>query len=141
MATLQKFNQFTEDLAKGAHKLNVDSLKLALTNILPNAANQVLADITQITAAFGYPAGGVPVSITSCAQTAGVLKLVLQDAVLVAAGGNVGPFQYAVLFNDTPVSPLKPLIGWADRGTPLTLADTETVTFDFDPVSGVLTLT
>ena len=48
--------------------------------------------------------------------------------------------RYAVLYNDTPTSPADPLIGWYDYGASITLADTETLTVDFDATNGVLTL-
>ena len=48
MATFNKFNQFVEDLAKKVHNLNSDTLKVALSNTAPVAANAVFADITEI---------------------------------------------------------------------------------------------
>ena len=51
--------------------------------------------------------------------------------VFTAAGGSIGPFRYAVLYNDTPVSPANPLIGYWDYGSSVTLASGETFTVDF----------
>ena len=51
--------------------------------------------------------------------------------IVVTATGTVGPFRYVVLQNTTPTSPLDPLIGWWDRGTALTLENTDTFTIDF----------
>jgi hypothetical protein len=76
--------------------------------------------------------------VSSSAQTTGTYKLVLADVVFTAAGGSIGPFRYAVLYNDTPTSPADPLIGWWDYGSSITLADTETFTVDFDGTNGVL---
>jgi hypothetical protein len=67
-------------------------------------------------------------------------KLVLADVVFTASGGSVGPFRYAVLYDDTQTSPAKPLIAWWDYGSSITLADTETFTVDFDGTNGVLQL-
>lgn len=55
-----------------------------------------------------------------------------------AAGGPIGPFRYAVLYNDTPTSPADPLIGWWDYGSSITLLNGETLPVDFDPTTGVI---
>lgn len=141
MAAFNKFNQFVEDLAEKVHNLGSDTLKVLLTNTTPVATNSVKANLTEISAGNGYTAGGTAASITSSAQTSGTYKLVLGDVVFTASGGSIGPFRYAVLYNDTPTSPADPLIGWYDYGSSITLADTETLTVDFDATNGVLTLT
>ncbi len=43
-----------------------------------------------------------------------------------------------MIYNSTPTSPLKPLIGWWDYGSSITLNDTETFTVGFDATDGVL---
>ena len=58
MATFNKFNQFVQDLANGKHNLGSNSLNVMLTNTAPVATNQVLTDLTEITAGNGYTAGG-----------------------------------------------------------------------------------
>lgn len=140
MATFNKFNAFVENVAEKVHNLGADSLKVMLTNTAPVAGNSVKADLTEITAGNGYSAGGTAASISSSAQTSGTYKLVLADVVFTASGGTIGPFRYAVLYNDTPTSPADPLIGWWDYGSSVTLNDGETFTVDFDPTNGVLTL-
>lgn len=141
-SAFNKFNQFTENLAKGVHNLNTDTLKVLLTNTAPVATNAVKTDITEISAGNGYTAGGNSAAITSCVQTTGVLKLILANpATWTAAGGSIGPFRYAVLYDDTPASPLKPLIGWYDYGSSVTLAAGEQFQVAFDGTNGVLTVT
>ena len=141
MAAFNKFNAFVEHLAEKVHNLGADTLKVMLTNTAPLAANSVRADLTEIAAGNGYVAGGNAASIASSAQTAGTYKLTLNDVVFTASGGNIGPFRYAVLYNDTPTSPTDPLIGFYDYGSAITLADGETLTVDFDATNGVLQLT
>jgi hypothetical protein len=138
MATFNKFNSFTEDLAKGVHNLSTGALTIALcaTANAPVATNTVLANLTQI--AYTNLSARVP-TITSCVQTSGTLKLILADLVLTASGA-VAAFQYVVLYNDTPTSPADPLIGWYDYGSAVTLANLETFTIDFDATNGVLQL-
>lgn len=138
MAAFNKFNSFVEALAEKTHNLGADSLKVMLTNSAPLASNTVKANLTDISAGNGYTAGGTAASITSSSQTSGTYKLVLGDVVFTASGGTIGPFRYAVLYNDTAAS--KELIGWWDYGSAITLADTETFTVDADPTNGVLQL-
>ena len=139
MAAFNKFNSFVEALAEKVHNLGSDTLKVMLTNTAPVATNTIKADITEITAGNGYTAGGNTASVTSSAQTSGTYKLVLGDpATWTATGGSIGPFQYAVLYNDTATN--DELIGWWDYGSAVTLADGESFAVDFDPTTGVLTL-
>ena len=140
MASYTKFNQFVEDLAKKVHNLNSDTLKVMLTNTAPSAANTVLANITEITPGNGYSAGGSAATFVSGAQSSGTYKLVLNDVTFTASGGSIGPFRYAVLYNDTPTSPADPLIAWWDYGTSLTLTNGNSFTVNLDQSAGVFTL-
>jgi hypothetical protein len=112
---------------------------VALTNTAPTAAQTTwnTTDHPAPAAANGYTAGGNTPSITSSAQTSGTYKLVLADTVFTATAGGIGPFRYAILYNSTAAA--KP-VGWYDYGSSITLADTETLTVDFDGTNGVLTL-
>jgi len=139
MALYQKFDQFVEDLAKKVHNLNSDTLKVMLTNTAPVAGNSVMADLTEIAAGNGYTAGGSAATFVSGAQSSGTYKLVLNDVTFTASGGSIGPFRYAVLYNDTPTSPADPLIAWWDYGTSLTLTNGNSFTVDLDQVGGVFT--
>ena len=139
MAAFNKFNSFVEALAEKKHDLGADTLKVMLTNTAPVATNSVKANITEISAGNGYTAGGNTASVTSSAQSAGLYRLVLGDpATWTASGGSIGPFQYAVLYNDTATN--DELIGWWDYGSAVTLATGESFAVDFDPTTGVLTL-
>jgi hypothetical protein len=139
MATFTKFDVFTENLAEGVHNLGSNTLKVMLTNSAPLVTNTVKANLTEISAGNGYTAGGATVTITSSAQSSGVYSLVGDDVVFTASGGSVGPFRYAVLYNDTPTSPADPLIAFWDYGSSVTLASGETLTVDFG--SNILTVT
>lgn len=138
MATFNKFNAFTEDLAEKVHNLGADTLKVMLTNVAPVATNAVKADLTEIAAGNGYSAGGTQAVQSSSAQTSGTYKLVLADVTFTASGGSIATFRYAVLYNSTPAA--GNLIGWWDYGTTLTLTNGNSFTVDFDPTTGVLQL-
>ena len=138
MATFNKFQSFVEAVAEKVHNLGSDVLKVMLTNSAPVATNTVKANLTEISAGNGYTAGGTAATISSSAQSSGTYKLVLADVVFTASGGSIGPFRYAVLYNDTATN--DELIGWWDYGSSITLASGETFTVDFDPTNGVLTI-
>jgi hypothetical protein len=132
MAAFNKVQQFVEDIAKGVHNLDTGVLKIMLVNSpAPVATNSVKADLTEIAAGNGYTAGGTAVGGQDAEHTTGTLALIGNDVVFTASGGTIGPFRYAVLYNDTPTSPADPLIGWWDYGSSITLADGETFTVDF----------
>lgn len=139
MAAFNKFNSFVEAVGRKVHNLNADSLKLMLSNAAPSAANTQKTDITDISAGNGYSAGGAACSGVSFVQSGGVAKLLITDIVFTAAGGSIGPFRYAVLYNDTATN--KELIGYWDYGSSITLLTGETFTVDFDGTNGVLTIT
>ena len=139
MAVFNKFNQFTKDLIDGKHLFGSHTFKVMLSNTAPLATNQIKTDITEIAAGNGYSAGGAATTISE-STSAGIAK-VSGSNVVTTASGAVGPFQYAVLYNDTQATPAKPLVAWWDYGSPITLANTETFTVVFDPVNGILQLT
>jgi hypothetical protein len=142
MATFNKFQDFSEQLTKGAQNFGTDTYKVALSNTLPVNTNTVLADITQISAGNGYTSGGTATTIT-VSETSGTTTVNGTQVVFTASGGSIGPFRYVVLYNDTTSSPSKPLVGWWDYGSSITLADTETFTIKFSNTSpgAIFTLT
>lgn len=138
MATFNKFNSFVANLGLKVYNLNTDTLKVMLTDTAPAATNTVKADITEISAGNGYTAGGTAVGSNAYSQTAGVAKLTGDDVVFTASGGSIGPFRYAVLYDDTATN--DELIGWWDYGSSVTLTAGGTLTVDFSAVNGILTV-
>jgi hypothetical protein len=140
MAAYNKANQFVEDLCKKVHNLDSDTIKIALSNTTALATMAILTDIGEIGAGNGYAAGGNTATFSSGAQTSGTFKWVLAAVTFTASGGSIGPFRYAWLYNSTPSSPLKPLIGWFDYGTPITVTSGNSFTVSLDQTNGVFTL-
>ena len=138
MASYNKFHVTVENLAEGIHDLGADVLTIALSTTanVPVNTNTILANITEI--AYTNLSARV-LSITTSAQTTGTYKLVLADLVLTASGA-VATFEHTTLFNDTPTSPVDPLISWWSYGSAVTLANGETFTFDADATNGVMQL-
>lgn len=135
MASFNKINAFVEALAEKKHNLGSDQLIVVLTNTAPDAADAILADLTQISYTN---LSSRNITTSASAQTSGTYKLTLADLILTASGGTVGPFQYVYLVNDTATD--DDLIGYYDYGSALTLQDGDSLTVDFDGAAGVLTL-
>ena len=132
MATYNKFNAWVEALEEVAN-LESDTIKVMLVNSpAPVATNSVKADLTEIGTGNGYSAGGTAATITTKSQTSGTYTLAANQVVFTASGGTIGPFRYAVLYDDTPTSPADPLIAWWDYGSGITLNDGETFTVKFN---------
>lgn len=123
MTTFVVFNSFKEAMPEKVHNLGSDTLKWMLTNTAPSLSNSVKANITEISAGFGYTAGGATATVSSSSQTGGTYSLVLATTTFTAAGGSIGPFRYVVLYNDTATN--DELIGYLDYGTSYTLPDTQ----------------
>ena len=141
MATFNKFNIFTGDLAIGAHNLESHTLKVALTNTAPDPANDAVWSAGAFpppVAANGYTTGGNTLVTSAGGSTPGVYKLTLVDSVFTAQTGGIGPFRYAIIYNSSSANKL---IGYYDYATSLTLTTAgDTFTVDFSATNGVLTI-
>lgn len=134
MASYVKYNTFVGDLAGKVHDVigtagsTADTLNAALTNTAPNVAtNVVLADITEIAAGNGYSSGGASLANVG-SNTAGTVTVTGTNVTFTATPSAMAAFRYVVLYNATPVSPLKPLIAYWDYGASLTLNAGESFT-------------
>ena len=131
MAAFNKFNSFITAVAAGTHagflNASTDVLNVYLSNATPSAsADSVKADLAEIATGIGYTG---PVDIQNAASQTGATITVTATDVTITASGSVGPFQYAVIYNDTAAS--DPLVGWYDYGSAVTLAAAETFKVDF----------
>lgn len=129
MAAYVGFEQYVEDLHNGEHNFDADTLKVAFSAASPSvSADAVLTDITTI--AETNLSSTTLVTNASTGQTTGTYKLVMDDLVLTASGA-VPTFRYVIIYNSTATTLTNPLIMYADYGSDVTLADTETFTVDF----------
>lgn len=133
MAAYNKFQDFTEQLVRGVHDWDAHTFKIALTNTAPVATQTTwnTTDHPAPAAANGYTAGGTATTI-AVSETTGTTTVTGTQVVFTAAGGNLGPFRYAILYNDTATSPADALIAYWDYASSITLADTETFTVKFN---------
>lgn len=134
MATPVFFDEFANHLAQGVHNLTTGSFKVMLTNTAPSKANDtVAANITEIAAGNGYTATGQTLDSETLAETGagtGIWQFTCADEVVTASGGSIGPFRYAVIYNDTPTSPADPLVCYIDYGSSITVTSGNTFTLD-----------
>ena len=134
MATYNKFQDFSEQLIRGVHDWDAHTFKIALTNVLPVATQVSLDTVTNHAApaaTSGYTAGGTATTIT-ISESTGTTTVQGTQVVFTASGGTIGPFRYAVLYNDTATSPADALIAWWDYASSITLNDGETFTVKFN---------
>lgn len=144
MATYNKFQDFSEQLIRGVHDWDAHTFKIALTNTAPTATQVSLDTVTNHpapAAANGYPAGGTATTI-SISETTGTTTVSGTQVVFTATAGGIGPFRYAILYNDSATSPVDALVAWWDYASSITLADTETFTVKFSNTTpgAILTL-
>lgn len=142
MATFNKINDF---VVNAVHNMDLESdqIVVALSNTAPSAeatdpttdGNGILGNVTEVSYTNCSTRN---VTTSSSSQTSGTYKLVLTDITLTASGGDVGPFRYVYIYNDTVATPADPLIGYYDYGLSLTLNDGDSFTLDFSATDGVI---
>jgi hypothetical protein len=128
VATFNKFQAWCENMVEVANcGSDLFTLALTATANAPVATNSVLADLTQVSYTF---LSSRDLTTSSSAQSGGTYSLVLADLTLTASGGSVAAFRYVCAYDNTPTSPADPLVCYHDYGSSVTLADTETFTYD-----------
>jgi hypothetical protein len=132
MATFTEPDVLSEDIANKIHDFNSDTFRWVLSNTAPAVGTTfLLSNITQISTSGGYTqmtdgAGGLTTTLSF--SRSGQTTTVSGTQVVLTASGAVGPFRYLILVNDTPTSPLNPVVGWLDHGSAVTMAATDTYT-------------
>jgi hypothetical protein len=133
MATFNKFEIFTENLCEKVHNLDTDTLACYLTAGPPSASlDAVKADLAEITIQNGYLGfDNAQMDTQNSTSRSGGTTSVIGVDITINATGAVGPFEYVVLGNTTPVAPLDPLIGWWPYTSSISLANGESFVIDF----------
>lgn len=136
MATYVKYESGIEQIANKVMDVfgNQDTFKAVIHTDAPVVATDtVLADLTQIGGSNGYTTGGNTITFNST-RTGATITATAVDVTWTAAGGNLGASttgRYVSIYDDTPTSPVDPLLMCYDYGSTFPVADTETFTLDF----------
>jgi hypothetical protein len=131
-STWNKFQDFSEQLVRGEHDFDADVFKVVLTNSLPLATYTQLSQISQLSTGGGYTSGGETTTI-SIAEVSGTTTVSGTQLQWTGSGSGFGPFQYAVLYNETTANDL--LIAWFDYGSAISVNASETFTLKFNNAS------
>jgi hypothetical protein len=151
---MTKFYQFVQDLGLARFNFSADVLMAALTNTAPVAGDTITDTVTtpctvkstsnavEIAAGNGYTKKGISCTVTSWTNTTGTSKLAVSlDQMWLCATAAMATFRYLWLFDDTlGAAATRPVIGFYDYGTAITLGVGETFTLDTDASAGVLTI-
>lgn len=142
-----KINDLAEALPEKVHNFASDTLMIALSNTAPasesnnpiSSGNGVLANVTQIS--YTYYTDDMTVDRTlqgvTSDESGGTYTLDASDIEITASGGQVGPFRYVYLYNDTASG--DPLILIQDLEETVTITDGSSITLRWS-ASGALTL-
>lgn len=131
MSAYNKFQCFVGDVAaSGIHDLvtgTTQIYKVYLTNAQPVVTNTTYNTPADLAAGNGYTAGGASIGTITGVDSAGTFSFAGgTNPTWTAAGGNVGPFEWAILYN----SNTNRLISWWDYGTAITLTNGNTFTVE-----------
>jgi hypothetical protein len=127
VATYNKFDSFANYMGRKVFDLANDVCKIYLSNTAAsNSSDTVKADLTGITEANNYAVANVSQNWTS---SGAVSSLKGVSVTWTANGGNFGPFDKVVLYDDTPSSPVDPLIAWWEYGSSISCNNGESFTW------------
>ena len=107
----QFYNTFPEYMADGTIDLDNDTFKMQLhdSSYTFAATHSVRADLTnELATANGYTAGGATMTVT-WTNSSGTVTFDSNDVSWTASGGSIVA-RRAVIYDDTPSSPLDPLV-------------------------------
>lgn len=145
MVAYNKYDSYVLAFVNGVHDWDAHVFKVALTNSAPNVATHTgLSNITELATSGGYTAGGATTTITtsSSGTNPATAKVVGTDPAVWTGSGAGFTFRYAVLYNDTPTTPVAdPLVSYWDYGSSQLVALGETLTVDLDASAGIFTVT
>lgn len=137
------YHSFKEFLGEKVIDFNNDTFKMALFESTGNAGDptqSLFGGLTDQFSGSGYTAGGQAMTVT-WTRSAGVVTFDSAPVDFTASGGAIVA-RYAVIYDDTPSSPAKPLVCFClldDTPADVSVSDGNTLTV-LPHSSGILTL-
>ena len=130
-AAFNKFRYFIKNCMNGKHNFATDAIKIALAYNAVHTYNSVLSDIQEIdyTHCSNRTLSGYGWNVNE------KYFYGADNLVLTATNGDVGPFYYVVLYDDTAAG--KPLIGWWEIGADTTITNGTSWLIEFDGSNGM----
>jgi len=119
-----------------------DQFTIYLSNNAPIiATDSVKTDIPNITEQNGYTETNLTTTWVETAGGSGIFVLRHNaDIIWTASGGSFGPFQWAVVYNNTITTPLDLLVGFWDNGSALTITTGNSFTVDLNATFDIFNL-
>jgi len=139
--TFNYYNVFLRDLGNGTHDMDTHTFKLALLDntYVYSAAHAVFADVSakEIAAGNGYTAGGISLTGVTYGLTGATVKFDADDVIWTAGPAAMATSKFAVLYNFTQATPLKPLLGVVDMDGNKTPVAGDSLTVQWDVANGL----
>jgi NADPH-dependent curcumin reductase CurA len=135
MATFTEPDILSQDIANKVYDFDSDVFRLVFSSAAPSLTTTfLLSNVSQITTGGGYTQmvdganafTGATTTLTFARS--GQTTTVSGTQVVFTATGAVAAFRYVYWIDDTPTTPLNPVVGWIDHGSSITMANTDTYT-------------
>lgn len=134
MATFTRPDVMSLNLSNKVYDGDSDTYRWTLSNTAPVlGSTNLLSNITQIATGGGYTqmtdgAGGLLATMSALSSSGQTTTWAQSANVVLTASGAIATFQYIIMVDDTPTSPLNPVLGWLNHGSAVTPAATDTYT-------------
>jgi hypothetical protein len=134
MATFTRPDVMSLNLSNKVYDGDSDTYRWTLSNTAPVVGStNLLSNITQIATGGGYTqmtdgAGGLLATMSALASSGQTTTWAQSANVVLTASGAVGTFRYLIMVDDTPTSPLNPVLGWLDHGVAVSMNTSDTYT-------------
>lgn len=122
-----KFFCLSMDLGTGIHNFRDHDIAVMLTNIEPQREWENAAQVKELDAINGYPAGGFILQKTGVRRDGTTTYWLARPVIVVAKEKAIGPFRWEVLYNKTAGR----LISFLDYGGEDDVIPGQALTLDF----------